>query len=92
MTKRALCLWALLVCAACPAPKPPAPPPGAATCQDLCKHLGELGCEAARPTTGGATCVVVCENVRDSPVAWNLDCRTKALTCAAADVCEAPAR
>lgn len=90
MTKRALALWALLVCAACPAPKPPAPPPGAATCADVCKHFDELGCEAGRPTAHGATCLDVCRNVQESTVvAWDLDCRARAVTCAAADTCEA---
>lgn len=89
--KRALHLWALLFCAACPAPpKPPVPPPGAATCADLCRHETELGCEAAKTTAGGVTCVAVCENVVSSSVIhWDLDCRAGALTCAEVDSCEA---
>ena len=85
--KRALLLGALLVCA-CPTPRPK-PPSGAATCADVCRRLGELGCEAGKPTAKGATCTVVCENVRDSPVVWDLDCRARALTCDAVDSCEA---
>lgn len=87
--KHLACLWALLVCAACPPPKPPPPPPGAATCQDVCRHYTELGCEAARPTAEGASCAEVCHNVQDSTVVrWDLDCRARAVTCAAADACE----
>jgi len=89
--KRALLLGALLVCAACPPPpKPPEPPPGAPTCADYCHHVAELGCEAARPTAKGASCVDVCANVQSSgAVAWDLGCRTKAVTCDEVDRCEA---
>lgn len=91
--KHLACLWALLVCACPPTPRPPVPPPGSATCADVCRHYGELGCEAARPTGAGAVCVDVCQNVQDSTVVhWDLDCRARALTCAAADACESESR
>jgi hypothetical protein len=91
--RRALHLWALVLCVACPTPpKPPAPPPapGAATCADVCAHLTELGCDAARPTAKGATCLDVCRNVQASGiVSWDLDCRLRSPSCGEADSCEA---
>jgi hypothetical protein len=91
MTKRALGLWALLVCAACPPPKPPTPPPGEVGCADVCRHEADLGCEAARPTANDVSCVAVCENVQGSSVVrWNLACRAQAPTCQAIDLCELP--
>jgi hypothetical protein len=88
--KRIAYLWALLLCACPPQPpKPPAPPPGAASCDDVCRHWAELGCEAAKPTADGVGCAEICRNVQDSTVVhWDLDCRVRAATCAAADSCE----
>lgn len=86
--KRYALVGALLLCA-CP-PKPPTPPPGAATCEDVCRRYAELGCEAGRPTANGVSCVEVCRNVQESTiVAWDLGCRVRALTCDEADRCEA---
>jgi hypothetical protein len=80
-----------LVSAGCPPQPPtPVPPPGPATCADVCRHYAELGCDASKPTPEGAICTEVCENVRSSTVVvWDLDCRAHAPTCAKADACEA---
>lgn len=89
--KRALLLWALVVCACPTPPKPPVPPPppGAATCADVCQHATELGCEISKPTAKGATCLDVCRNVQESGiVSWDLECRLRASTCGEADSCE----
>lgn len=60
---------ALLLGIACPPPPPPDPPDNPdpvdpvefATCEDACRHLGELGCDEAKPTPGGSECFEVCE-------------------------------
>jgi len=77
----------------CPHPLP-APGPGveagAASCESVCAHEAELGCDAARPTGKGASCVEVCLNVQSSTVVkWNLACRAHAPSCAEIDRCEA---
>lgn len=84
----------LLVLAGCPRPVPPPVPPGpadaaAASCASMCARLADLGCPAAKPTPEGASCEKVCQNVQDSGlILWNLECRTRAPTCAAIDECE----
>ena len=65
-----------------PAPAPP-PDPGALTCATACENLRKLGCEEAAPTADGATCVEVCQNANNLPVA----CITRALSCPAAEDC-----
>lgn len=88
--KRWLPVWALLVCA-CPPKPPPVPPapPGPSDCRAVCAHEADLGCEAAKPTAGGASCEAICENVqRSSIIHWDLDCRARAASCAAIDRCE----
>ena len=60
-----------------------------ATCSKWCAHAAELGCSSAKPTPKGGSCTAVCENVQSSGIVrWNLVCRVKAKSCAAADVCE----
>jgi hypothetical protein len=82
-------LGALILCA-CPPPKPPVPPPGNATCSDVCAHYAKLGCIAAQPTAKGASCIDVCNNVVGSTyVHWDLDCRVRAVDCGEVDHCEA---
>ena len=67
----------------------PNPMPGA-QCPDVCANMVKLDCPAAKPTAKGATCEQVCVNFQTSGLAsWNLGCRATALTCAAADACEA---
>lgn len=92
---RALALASIL--AACtPPPEPlnpdlPSKRPEAGShddCTAACAHLAELGCEEARPTPAGATCVQVCDNVEQSG-ATTLDvaCVERAPTCEAVDEC-----
>lgn len=85
---RALILSVLLL-AACPQPRPPQPPPGAATCETACKRLEQLGCAEAQPTPQGATCVDVCTHVQESGIlTLDLECRTRAQSCEETDRCE----
>jgi len=79
----------LFLLTGCPQPPRPVPPPGAATCADVCKRYEALGCPAGKPTPKGAPCVAVCENVQTSGVLkFNLECRVRAASCADADHCE----
>lgn len=68
----------------------PTPQPSSATCATVCANMVKLSCPSAKPTAKGATCEQVCNNVQNSgAIKWDLTCRSKALTCAAADLCEA---
>lgn len=59
------------------------------TCAQWCQHATALHCEAAKPTTLGASCEDVCNHFAASNIAtWNLKCRVAAKTCNAADNCE----
>lgn len=81
----------VLAIAGCPPKPPPIPPPapGVATCVDVCGHYAELGCDAAKPTAEGTSCGATCTNVQTSGViAFNLDCRVRAKSCAEAERCE----
>jgi hypothetical protein len=97
MAMRALVrLLAALVLAAglagCP-PKPPPPPekPGPAGgpgCDVGCARLAELGCDAAKPTPQGASCIEVCQNVQASGItSWDIPCMQRATSCPEADKC-----
>lgn len=83
----------VLACACRPQPVPTPPPTTdggtAASCAIICDHLRDLGCPTAKPTPEGASCVVVCGNANtaDSPVHWDLECRARAASCAAAEAC-----
>jgi hypothetical protein len=92
-------LLIVIFLAGCPRlpPAPPGPPTEDAgtdadeakrPCLAVCRNLAHLGCEAARPTAEGTSCTRVCENVFDSPIKWNLDCRKRATSCDAVDACE----
>jgi hypothetical protein len=75
-----------------PPPDPaPAPEDDAAThtpCYQACKQLAKLGCPEAQPTTGGATCTQVCQNVEDSGVvSMNPSCVARAESCSIAKAC-----
>jgi hypothetical protein len=88
LRKLTVILW-LALAPACRSPKPPVPPPGGPTCADLCANLAKHGCEAAVVTPEGATCIQVCQNIQESGVIrWNLECMSKAESCAAIDACE----
>ena len=87
-----LCIPFLLAfsLSACPSTPTPVPPPGPATCLAVCANMVKLDCPAAKPTARGATCVQVCQNLQDSGIAaWNLGCRSSALSCKTMDACEA---
>lgn len=75
-------------CAHLPGPAP-VPHPGA-TCESVCAHEAQLGCDAAKPTAHGASCVEICTNVELSGLArFDLPCMDAAPTCAAVDDCSA---
>ena len=57
------------------------------TCADWCARAKALGCEAAKPTSKGSSCVDVCTNVQTGPKKWDLKCRTAAASCTMADAC-----
>lgn len=84
-------------CPGCPPPVPPPPPPppvidGPATCADVCRRASELGCKGSDDIDpSGPTCLEVCLTVQDGPALWNLDCRARAVSCAAFDDCEVAA-
>jgi len=62
-----------------------------ATCVTACARLAVLDCPAARPTTNGTTCAMVCENVEHSGLAtWGVGCVSAAVSCEAADKCGGP--
>lgn len=66
-----------------------APAPfGVYDCNQVCAHAAQLGCPSAQPTKGGSSCAVVCANTLDGPAPFNLQCRSLATTCDAADACE----
>lgn len=76
-------------CATTPLPPVPPPQPATATCADVCANMAKLDCPSAKPTARGATCERVCQNFQDSGIAtWDLPCRSVALSCATADLCE----
>lgn len=64
------------------------PPADAADCPEACAHLAQLGCDEAKPTPGGATCLDVCVSVQQSEAtALDLACVVRAESCAAANAC-----
>jgi hypothetical protein len=58
-------------------------------CRSACARLRELHCPAAEDTVGGATCEQVCINVQESGfIAWDLECRSVAVSCDMVERCE----
>lgn len=75
--------------ASCSPPAPPDPPEPAgydpaATCESVCAHWAELGCEEAAPTPGGTKCPELCET---SAAGWRLPCLAVVSTCDEIDAC-----
>jgi len=66
----------------CSSPQPV--DPNAPSCTTACATLTRLGCDEAKPTPGGGTCIQFCENAATLPVA----CITSAATCDAANNCQ----
>lgn len=84
-----LCVWGL---SACPKPHVPDPPVGpdggaAATCEAVCAHWSELGCEEAQPTPAGESCVAVCENIQQGNLKDDLECQAAVTSCDQIDDC-----
>lgn len=91
--KRALVMLPLILMA-CGKNKGPIPPPTnpdppvirpdskGATCADACAHLGDLGCDAAKPTPNGVPCTEVCAAL---PV--KLPCLASVTSCEQTSAC-----
>ena len=78
--------------AGCPDPKvpdPPVDPDGgtATTCDAVCAHWSDLGCEEAKPTPDGASCVEVCENLQEGNLKDDLECQAAVTSCEQIDDC-----
>jgi hypothetical protein len=72
----------------CPDPHVPEPIPDAgATCESVCAHWAELGCEEAKPTPDGASCVSVCENIQKGNLPDDLECQAAVKSCDEIDDC-----
>lgn len=92
---RALMLLALALVACGPDVfTPTGPPPkerpdaDSAGCPEACAQLAQLGCDEAKPTPGGATCLDVCVSVQQSEAtALDLACVVGAASCEAANAC-----
>ena len=57
-------------------------------CYLACKQLAKLGCDEAKLTAGGATCVTVCQNTESSGVvSMGPDCIAHAESCSIARAC-----
>ena len=85
-----LCAWGLSGCPKpLPDPQPEPAPDGAApaTCESVCSHWAELGCEEAKPTPAGASCVEVCQNLQKGNLPEDLECQAAVATCAEIDGC-----
>jgi hypothetical protein len=72
-----------------PQPDPPVSPDGAApaTCESVCAHWSDLGCEEAQPTPAGDSCVDVCENLQQGNLPEDLDCQAAVTSCDQIDDC-----
>jgi hypothetical protein len=85
--------WALpVLLLGCPKPHVPDPPTGPdgaapATCEAVCAHWSDLGCEEAKPTPKGESCVDVCDNIQQSNLKDDLDCQLAVASCDQIDDC-----
>lgn len=76
-------LFLAISCVTVPPPKPLDRP---ATCADMCERGTELGCQWAKPTPQGKTCLDVCRNVMESGVlTFDLECEARAANCSACE-------
>jgi hypothetical protein len=82
-------LYPIFALALCCCPKPPEPPPapGGATCESVCEHWAELGCDEAQPTPDGDSCVQVCNNIQKGSLPDDLDCQAAVTSCDQIDDC-----
>lgn len=73
----------------CPDPHvpDPRPDPNGVTCEKVCAHWRNLGCEEAEPTPDGASCVDVCESIQASSLPDDLECQAAVESCGEIDNC-----
>lgn len=65
-----------------PKPVPDLPPFEDPTCEDACRKLQSLECQAGEETEDGSSCEEVCENLQESGiVSWDLQCMTEIENC-----------
>lgn len=78
-----------IVLTGCPKPKvpEPKPDPNAATCETVCAHWADLGCEEAEPTPAGESCVAVCNNLQKGNMPDDLECQAAVKSCDEIDSC-----
>jgi hypothetical protein len=64
----------------------PVPTPDV-TCDAVCLHGHNLGCNWATPTPDGASCVEVCRLAQTSPLPWSMSCSLQAESRTDVDAC-----
>lgn len=74
-----LSLLAALALGGCAHSPPPAPE--GQSCRDVCSRAETMGCAWAAPTSGGASCAIVCENASAARVPWKLECLSRIQSC-----------
>lgn len=79
------------ILAACATIPPPVPPDdGEFTCTTMCNRARAMGCKHGNNLPDGTTCEAVCIDVSaGGDFSLDLECRTMAATCEAAEACEA---
>jgi hypothetical protein len=53
----------------------------------VCAHWSDLGCEEAKPTPNGESCVAVCENIQQGNLKDDLECQAAVESCDQIDSC-----
>lgn len=89
MNRLWFCITLCVAFVGCPKPPEPPPPPpsGSVTCEMVCAHWSDLGCEEAEPTPDGDSCVAVCENIQKGNLPDDLECQALVDSCEQIDDC-----
>jgi hypothetical protein len=80
-------LGGILACTPTPAPEPPKPDqPG---CAEACANMRDLGCDLAKPTPRGASCLDVCRRVAEEQmgIGFNAPCLARVMSCEETENC-----
>lgn len=67
---------------------PVEPPEVKADCRGICERAEALSCDWASETPRGVPCEKWCEGVQESPIPWDLQCRSTSTSCEEMDACE----